>query len=492
MSALGAELLRTRRSPAARLSLVGLVVCALSLGGQLLVSAQRTWTSLLMWHVPHVTVFAAVLTALLVAFVERRERLARSGATAWRATPPATQRSARLLVLAGLSLVTNLLVFLPFAPAGLLLGLSDPPVGRLLRAALLTWACGAGWLVIAVALARRTGPWPVVGAGVAWQLTGTVLAESDLWWALPPTWAVRPVLPLIGTHYNGIPLAPDSPVWASPIAAPMLASLVLALVALPAAVLGNDAERRARFPLPLTTGRAELPPRNTGRADVQATGGNVQARAAGRPRPAVALASSLRRTAIVPLTVTTLALLAVVALVYPSSYPDALFGLVVLPAGAAMLAVLAWQVQEPAWRVLLARSARPATLPLHLLGVLGTVVAAVAVVSGCLLAADGVPVADAAVRVVVAVPLGWAAVALTLWLHLRLHVAVALVVAFLGTTGGILFGGSVLAATPLWLAGPAAWAYSATTPGRAAVAVAVSVLVAVVAGAGFVRSASRA
>ena len=64
--------------------------------------------------------------------------------------------------------------------------------------------------------------------------------------------------------------------------------------------------------------------------------------------------------------------------------------------------------------------------------------------------------------------------------------------AFLGTTGGILFGGSTLATTPLWLAGPAAWAYSATTPDRIGVAVAGSLLVAGVAAAGFVRTTTCA
>ena len=460
MSALGAELLRTRRSPAARLTLVGVVVCLLSMAGQLLVSTQRSWTALLMWHIPHVTGFAAVLTALLVALVERRERRARAGGTQWRATPPSRQRVARLLVLAGLSLLTNLLVFVPFAPAGLLLGLVDPPVGRLLAAALLVWAGGACWLVIGVALARRTGPWPVVGLGLVWQAIGTVLAESGLWWALPPTWSVRPVLPLLGTHFNGVPLESGSPVWESLTAGPLLASLALALVVLPVAVAGSGAERGTRLP----------------------SGG----------RPALALASALRRTATVPLVVATVVVLAVVTLVYPPSYLDALFGLVVLPAGAAVLAVVAWLAHEPAWPIVLTRAVRPEVLPRRLLAVLYALVTTVAVLTGALLVADGHPATAAVSRVVVAAPLGCAVVALTLWMHARMHVAVALVVAFLGTAGGILFGGSVLATTSLWLAGPAAWTYSATTPGRIAVAVIVSVLVAVGAGTGFVRAAGRA
>lgn len=490
MSALGAELLRTRRSAAARLLLAGPVACALAVIGQALVADRRSWTALMMWHLPYVTGSAAVLTALLVALVEHRERRARSGGTAWRAVPPTTQRTARVLVLAGLSLLTNLLVFLPFAPAGVLLGLTDPPLGRLLQAAVLVWAGGLGWLVVAVALARALGPWPVLALGVVWQLAGTVLAESGLWWALPPTWAVRPVLPLLGTHYNGVALEPGSPVWGYPAAPAVLAALLLAVVTLPAAVFGDARSRRLPrwLPRPGT--------RNAGPAPEKVSR-TSRSRAAGGPGPGgtagtAGLAGSLRRTAIVPLTLVVVALFVLLTAVYPPSYLDAFFGLAVLPGGAAVLAVLAWQAQEPAWRIVLTRAARPGAPPLRLLGVLGAVVAAVASTAAVLLVVDGRPLPDAAARVAVAVPLGWAVVTLTLWLHARLHVAVALAVAFAGTTGGVLFGGSVLAATPLWLAGPAGWAYSADTPSRMVVAATGSLLVAAVAGTGFVRTASRA
>lgn len=451
-TALSAELVRTRRSAAARLTLFGLVVCLLSVAGQLLVSTTRSWTSLMQWHVPYVTVTAGGLTALLVALTERRERRARGGGTGWRAVSPAAQRAARTVVLAALALAASLLVFLPSIPAGLALGLTDPPLGRLATAAVLCWATGLGWLVVAVALARVLGPWPVVGAGLVWQVTGTLLAESDHWWLLPPTWSVRPLLPLIRAHANGVGLEPGSPVWAYPAGPAVTASLLLAVVALPAAVLG---------------GRA------------------------GTARPLRGLAGSLRRTAIPPLTVCALGGLAAVAVVYPPSYPSGLFGLLVLPGGAAVLAVLAWQAQEPAWRVLLTRSAGPARLPSALLALLGAVVVGACLVAAGLLVVSGADPASAAAPVLIGVPVGWAGVAVTLWCHARLHVAVAWLVAFTAMTGGLLFGGTTLSATPLWLAGPAAWTVSADTPGRAAVAVTASLAVAALAGTGFVRTVAR-
>lgn len=447
MSVLRAELLRTRRSTPAYLLWVGPVVALLSVAGQLLVSRQRSWSSLLMWHVGYVTAFAAVLVALLVAFVERRERRSRGGGTGWRATRPSATRAARLVVLAGLSLAASLLVFLPYAPAGMVLGFGAPPLAVLTSAALLVWAGGLCWLVAATAAARLLGPWPVVGLGVAWQVVGTVSAESDTWWLVPPAWAVRPVLPLIGVHFNGVPLEPGSPVWSLPWWPPVLASVLLAAVLVPAAVSG-----------PL------------------------------RPGPVIAVATSLRRTAIGPLAGAALLVLVAVAVVYPVQRVVAVFGLAVLPGGSAALAILAWQAQEPAWRVVLTRGAHA---PRDLLGVLGAVVVVVTVVVAGLLVVAGAPVGDAALHLAVAVPLGWAVLAVTLWLQVRLHVAVAAVAGLLGVTGGVLFGGSVLAATPLWLAGPAAWALSAATPDRAALAVAVSLAVALVAGAGFVRTASR-
>ncbi|ANY05234.1 hypothetical protein [Pseudonocardia sp. HH130630-07] len=496
---LAAELLRTRRSAALRLTLVGPVVCLLALAGQYLVSGQRTWSALLLWHVPYVTTTAAVLTALLAAFAERRERRARTGGTAWRATPARARHAARVPVLAGLSLLTSVLAFLPFAPAGLLLGLIDPPVGRLLTAAVVVWAGGLGWLVVATALARALGPWPTVLAGVLWQLAGTLGAESAAWWALPPTWAVRPVLPLIGTHANGIPLEPGSPVWNSPAIGPVLASLALAVAALPLALL--DGARPDRWTPPSRTDRRGAAGRHdrkgkrrirTGRRVVTGAAVGGGSGEDDRARGVVAMAASLLRTAIGPLAGAAGLFLAGIAWTYPPRYPDAAFGLAVLPAGAAVLAVVAWRAQEPAWRIVCSRAARPWTAGLRLLAVLGLVVVAFTAVTAAVLALDGVAAPTVALRVLVAVPLGWAVVTLTLWLHARWHVAVALVVAFLGTTGGIAFGGSVLATTPLWLAGPAAWTWSAGTPDRAAVAVAASLLVTAVAGAGFLRAASRA
>ncbi|MDN5915357.1 MAG: hypothetical protein L0I76_09660 [Pseudonocardia sp.] len=448
--ALGAELVRARRSPAALLPLVGIVVCAMSGAGRLAVSGTGGgWTGLLSWHTLYVTGLSAVLVALLAGLTERRDRGSRSGGTPWRPVRPVAVRGARLLVLAGLSLVLNLLVFLPYVPLGLVLGLRDAPVGPLAGAAVLVWATGLGWLVLACAIARWTGPFPVLGLSLLWQAAGAVQAESSLWWALPWTWSVRPVLPLVGVHHNGVSLEPGSPVWDYPAWPSLLASALLAAAALPA-YLADD----------------------------------------GRGGTSRALLGSLRRTAIGPLTLAVAVLLALVAAVRPS-YLEGLLGFVVLPTGAWVLAVLAWQAQAPAWRIVATRDHRPHRAGRALLGVLAGIVTGTCAFAGLLMVLIGDDAGYVASRVAVGVSVGWAIVALTLWLYTRFHLAVALTVNVLGGMTGVLFGGSTLAASWLWLAGPSGWMLSATGPTRTAVAITLSLGVAAATSMAWLRASTR-
>ncbi|MFP5021961.1 ABC-2 family transporter permease [Pseudonocardia phyllosphaerae] len=482
LGVLRSELQRTRRSAALGLSLLGIPLCLLTVLGQAVVTGRRSWASLLQWQTVHVTVVAAVAAALLVAFVERRERRSRGGGTAWRAVGPVPQRAARLGVLAASWLLTNVLVFLPYLFLGPALGYGPAPGERLVAATVLVWAGGLTWLVIAFGLGRLLGPWPVVGIGVAWQVAGTLYAESPSWWWLPPTWSVRPLLPLLGIHQNGVGLEPGSAVWALPAGPPVLASVLVAVLLAPLVVAGDGAAG-GRF----ARRAARLPGGGTG---VVARPGSDRVRLP-RLRSALALASSLRRTPIGPLLGLVALVLVATAAVYPPSYPAQLWALAVLPAGSAVLAVLAWQAQEPAWRIVLTRAGRAGAPAVRLLGTLGTVVAGCAVLAGALLLADGADPAVTGRQVVVAIAVGWASVAVTLWLHAAVHVAVAWVVAFLGLTAGLLFGGSVLATTPLWLLGPAAWASSGISPDRVVVAVLVPLVTAAVCGTGFVRTTSR-
>ncbi|WP_448852981.1 hypothetical protein [Corynebacterium frankenforstense] len=497
---LRAELIRARGSALARLPLLGLLLGALTaLFGPLSAPPGADAATVLNWQGLYLTGMAAPLVGLFAAVAESRERTARAGGTAWRPVPVRRQRAARLVVVWLAVAAFHVLNFGVTFLAAVLFGMARAWLVAAVGAAALLGALGVAGL--AAALARRRGTVAVLVAGVVWQILGAAVA-APWWWALPPTWPLRLVLPLLGVQFNLLPLEPGSPLAAQTPWWPAALCGLLAVFGAAAAVTVPPRGRRPRRPI------ADVPPAPTGAVPTTARRG---AGAEGAPdsfgvgsgarhaprRPALSAAGSalaaLRATARVAATPAVLVAvglsvlaLAVTAAVYDASYVRGLFIFAVLPLGAGVLPVLVWPALAGAWPLARVENPRvPGALVAWIFLVVAgmCVVAALAVVfagvgEGAGLSAAGVDTA-AAVQVITATAFAalvrWAAVAclsgcvlaaVALALTVRLGTAWAVAAAVVWTVVSATLGGDVLAQTPLWLPALPSWAQTADTAAR--------------------------
>lgn len=490
MSALSAELVRTRRTASNRLWLFGLALCLIQGAGSLLVGTRAVtrWEQVLLWQVLFVTALNAPLAGLLVGLTFQRERAARGGGTAWRPTSRAVTLVGRFAVLALQMLALDVASTLPMVLAGWAHGLADPPWHVLIGLPLALFGSTLGFLAVAMIVAERAGLFATVGLGLIWQIAGTLTATKDGAMLQPWTWNVRPGLRLLGVEANGVPAGPTSIVHQISLVSPVVASVLLAGAALAVAVW-----------LPTELG---LPRRTAGRsARVLAPASSTASSPAGslsglnpvirgRAHPLRAMALSLARTGLGWLLVATAAaFVGTVVLWRDASYLTGLLAFLVIPIGACLLACVVHTAQTPVLRSLLIRASSAricASLWAVCLGVLSMVVG----IAALALALTGG--SDVGRTAVVAWCVGAAGIAINLWLCTRWSIAVALGVTLLGWLSGLVFDGSVLADSPLWLAGPAGWTASADTWPRVLIAVVCSLATAAVCWWGWVRAVQRA
>lgn len=495
--ALRAEMIRAKGSASARFALVGLALSVLQGLGWWTVSsrAMPDWLGLLGWQSLYVTGLFAPVVALLASTTVAREAAAREGGTWTRPLSPRTAVLARMVVLGWQSLLLQAALTLPMLGFGMAGGLADPPVGRFVLLWLVLTA--TSFLPLALVLARRVGTIATVALALGWQIAGTVAAESPHWWALPWSWAVRAALPVLGIHQNAVRLEPGSPVWSWSPLAPVVMSVALAgvVVAIAAARARAVTESRrgvvARW-RERVEGRREDPagPVAPARRDLSAVAA-AGAVTRGAPSPVRAQLVVLRATAAPALTVAALAVTALVGLVWNSSYVTGLTTWLVVPLGCCILACLVRAANADGWRVAALRTspARFAAATLAIcLAVLGVVVAA-----GTLAAvASGGPAVPAAFPVL-AFAVGSAVLTMSLWLATRFGVGAALGVTLVVLVVSLVFGGTGLADSGLWVVGVLGWPLSADDDaGRTVIALVAAVAIAVGASFAWVRALARA
>lgn len=457
--AVSAERLRWRRSAAGRLPLIGGVAACVEGLLYLAGSTRQDWNALTHWQILWVTGLGPVSAGLMAGLLGRRERTARGGGAWWRPIAPTRAYLAQFAVLAGHAAVLQVFVLAAALQFGWLGGLSFPgPVGALAVLAVAGWGATLVLLAVAHHVALRYGLFAAVGLGLAWAVAGTLTAERATWWLQPWAWTVRAALPLVGTHANGIPVAPGDPLSAASPWPPVLLTVALAV---PVVWLG---------------GRLS-PHRGGGRSGRRAA--PVPTVPTGRPwrgGAARALAVSLRRTAVTPLLGATALLLVFSLLLWGSPRASVqLLGLGVLPAGTALLPVLVWQANAPAWRSLALRVAGPRRLAIVLLGLMGAAVAALVCFTVPVLVLGGMPVGQAlAVGLLAAVVAGML-VCWHFWLVVRFGVGVTVGAGAVGLLAAVVVGGSSLAYT-LWPVAPWAWAATGVDGHRILVCVPVSLL----------------
>lgn len=474
-NAISAELVRSRHTASARLPLLGVAICLIQ-GVAGFGATQRftDWQQLLYWQGIYVTGLLVPLSALLIGLAVAREQRAREGGTGWRPLSPRTVLVARFVVLAGQLLGFNLAIMLPTLGFGWVRGWFPGPVGRLTGLALALWASSLGAAALAYAVARRWGLFAALGVALGWQIAGTICAESPTWWVQPWTWSVRPALPLLGIHANATPLDPGSHLGQiSPWPAVGLSVLlaVLVLVALAYAPRLPALPRRASA-TPAATAATASRPTTVRRV---------------RPAPVLAFAGALRRTAIAPLVIATVALLGLVAAVWNASYVRGLFGYAILPLGCSLLACLVWQTHQGSWRILRTRAGvRDLCVSIMITCVGALTVVVVVAVALVTIRGGRFPVAYAAVGWFLGVGL----VAVNLWLATRFGTAAALGASLVGWVLSLIFGGT-LSDTPLWVVGVLAWPMSAEAPHRVLIAIVGSLLLAATGFAGWLEAAAH-
>lgn len=454
-AAIGAERRRWPGSAAARLPLLGLAAAVLQGLLYLAGSTRHGWEALTAWQILWVSFLGPIGTGLLAGLLGRRETTARGGGAWWRPVTPRRAHLAGFVVLAGYALAMQIAVLLAALPFGWVDGLSFPgPIGHLLLVAAAQWVSTLALLAVAHQVALRAGLLPAVGLGLTWALAGTFTAETSGWWWQPWAWTVRAVLPLTGTHANGVPLEPGSPIATAAIWPALLAT---ALLAATIATLGSRPWRRTP---PHVRHRLKRIPQRTTRpvrlpAEWRTTG------------PVAALLVSCRSTSALPLLLVAAGTVPLGLIVWPDpGYTRQLVALLLLPVGTTLLPVLTWQATAPAWRALSLRPCSPASLAGRLALVNATAVITFAVYCGLLLGVAGTPRATAVELTALAITTGTSLTWWHLWLAIRWHLGVALAAGAVGTLLALVVGGTGLSNT-LWLAVPWAWAATATaTPTR--------------------------
>lgn len=399
------------------------------------------------------TGMAAPAAALFAGLAEVRERNTRSGGTLWRPVSPRSVRAARLVVVWAALLVFVALDFGVTWLTAVAFGLDN--AGVVARVGLFAWIGTLGVAGLAAALTRRIELLPTLAVAAVWQIGLGYFVERDWWWLNPAAWPLRLVLPTLGTHFNLLPLDPDSPMYGeSPWLALALCAL-LALIGFALAVVVPPRTRRVRS-------RRERARRGAHVVDAPtATTSPVT------PRPtSPGFSAALRgvHRAAAPPAVFVAVVLTVLVLLFAMRYPTyvrhALFTYALLPVGAGVLPTLVWPRLRPAWALMqiehpLVREA------LTLWFVL--VVALVAVIAS---ATSGASPIDELPHLILTLLTGSALVLLSLAITASAGVAWALGATILVTVLSATIGGDVLAETWLWILAFPAWPETATSPAR--------------------------
>ncbi|WP_168581450.1 ABC-2 family transporter permease [Gephyromycinifex aptenodytis] len=478
-AALRAELLRSRRSSTLRIPMLGLLIAILQGLGWWVVATQElsSWHQLYFWTVIYATAMQGPLIGLVVGLHIGRESRAREGGTLWRPVSPRTISLARAAVLYLAVLFFDLAITVPMLGFGLAAGLPEPPLGMALQTGFLLWAASGLWIALAILLSRLTSMGFALGAGLVWQLAGTLMAEKASWWWQPWTWMVRPMLPVLGVHANGVALEAGSPVWEYPVWPLAFANLALGLIVVAATA---------------TWGPVRLRLWRHGAANPAPTAANPAVRTegswhTGRPHRVLAMSGSLRRTPIDALTITAAALLVAVALLWEGQGVMAFTGGVLLPFGTCLLACLVWNAQQPALRALAVRTRTSVVAGALAVDVLARLAAMWLWCAALLLFTGSWSTLFLVALAACAVTLS----TLNLWLAARFGTGTAIATTILGTAMGLVFAAPQIVEVT-WVATGYVFPLVSTDPFRVLLGILASSLVTASAGALWLRALSRA
>lgn len=116
----------------------------------------------------------------------------------------------RFAALAVLGFCQAVLLVALFVPLGAVME-GPHVIGTTALSVLLPWAASLGSLALCLLVAEEWGFAPTVCLGVLGSMFGALLADKDVWWALPPGWPMTVVVPLVDIHASGVPLPEGHP-----------------------------------------------------------------------------------------------------------------------------------------------------------------------------------------------------------------------------------------------------------------------------------------
>ncbi|WP_284796769.1 hypothetical protein QP936_004255 [Corynebacterium rhinophilum] len=472
---LSAELLRCRGSAVQWLPLLALPLVLMTVFFSAFASSAEDATGVLGWQSMFITGMYAPLIALFAGIPERREALSRSGGTLWRRLNPRYEHASRFLIVVASLAVFHLLNF----------GLSWAAVAiqaraehqLLIIAGAYSFLGAIGIAGLATAGARRLGLAVTLILAAIWQVISVLprVVEGPLWWAFPPAWPLRLLLPALRIHQNSVPLEPGDPLLQeSPLPALALC-LTLAVASVFTATMTPRRVRPRSRPRGVTA-----PTTSTTATPAQGWRPATVSRAAAYSRLADAL-RGFYRVIMTPAVITCLALSALalifIALIYPPSYVQGFFTLLLLPVGAGVLSVLVWPGFSGAWPIVYIESRHCSTaLLLWLLGIIAVVCTCASV---AVIFAGGAALTVLA-QLPLAVGVGYVLTVISLIVVIRFGIWSSLALTIVGIIVSVTVGGDVLAKTVLWLIAFPAWPMNADSPVRYAAAAMMTLLFAAI------------
>ncbi|MEJ5914383.1 hypothetical protein [Pseudokineococcus sp. 1T1Z-3] len=334
----------------------------------LLSTGQAGWSSFLAYQNLWVVAVGPAFTAVLAGWVAGVGASCGRGGTLARGVAPWRRRLALVTVvwtwsvLGHAAVLGATLVFFALAGTGeTSLASAGLDAARLVAVLAVS---SVGYVAVLVVVGEVAGLLGCCAVGVVSSVTGVLTAESAHWWASPPAWQVRPALPLIGTHANGVALGGQALPGAG---AAVALSAGLAVTALVVVRVAEACTVEAWRPGAAATYRSA----RRGARPPAAPGGALRGGDGG------AVVMVVRRSAVPPLAI--LAVLGTLALLRwrePGEVAS-FWALLVMPLGAALVPVLWVPRLREGLRAVATRRPAPVRWGRRLLGLM------VAVVSGC-------------------------------------------------------------------------------------------------------------
>lgn len=405
-------------------------------------TAERTWAGSLahlnMWVVMIGPLFTAVLAGAL-AMVDRRSR---SGGLGYRAVLPSTLRTSRFVIIAVWCLLAHTATVLVTAVIGLL-STTVPPLeigADSLELLTVLWASYLGYCALLTLTGELAGIGGCVAVGLLFSVLGTVSAESSLWYLAPPAWLVRPALPLIGTHANGVGLD-GAQIAHGPAAAILGAVSAIAVLLAAPAITGTMQRIRAWAP----SAPVSRPGVRSGTPD----------RRYDSLTSAVFLI--LRGWWVAALAAGAIGVTALLQWWYGPNVAYLFFALMVLPLGCAVLPAIWIPRMREGYRAIAVRPRDPRALAARVSLFLLATEASVCVIVGISAVLAGEPISGALQQILVSTVVGAMLVMSGAVITAVAGRIAGLLAGFVGTLFGTLVGGTGLAAL-VWPVVPWSWA----------------------------------